>query len=105
MVVSPDGRHLCAAHNQVTDAGANSGVLVIDIAGATTAGTVPVEGVAALTASPDGSQLYAVSYDRRTYHQYPAGRLTIIDTASHAVVQTIAVGACPETVTTSPDGA
>jgi YVTN family beta-propeller protein len=105
VVVSPDGRHLYAAHNQVTDDGANGVVSVIDIACATTAATVPVNDVAALAISPDGSHLYAVSYDGRTYYQYPAGWLTIIDTASHAAVKTIAIGACPETVTVSPDGA
>ena len=65
----------------------------------------PSTDVAALAISPDGSRLYAVSSDRRTYYEYPGGWLTIIDTASHAVVETIAVGACPETVTASPDGA
>jgi YVTN family beta-propeller protein len=105
VVISPDGRHLYAAHNQVTGGGAHDVVSAIDIACATTVATVPVNNVAALTISPDGSRLYAVSSDRRTYYQYPAGGLTIIDTASHAVVETIAVGACPETVTASPDGA
>jgi YVTN family beta-propeller protein len=79
---------------------------VIDIASATTVATVPLYGVVALAMSPDGSRLYAISYDRRTtYYQYPAGRLTVIDTASHAVLNTIGVGACPETITASPDGA
>jgi YVTN family beta-propeller protein len=105
VVVSPDGRHLYAVHNQVTDGGANGVVSVIDIACATTVDTVPVKDPVALAISPDGSRLYAVSSDRRSYYQYPAGRLTIIDTASHAVVETIAVGACPDTVTASPDGA
>jgi YVTN family beta-propeller protein len=105
VVVSPDGRHLYAAHNRVTDGGVDGVVSVIDIACATTVTTVPVTGVAALTISPDGGRLYAVSSDRRTYYHYPAGRLTIIDTTSRAVVETIAVGACPETVTASPDGA
>jgi YVTN family beta-propeller protein len=105
VVVSPDGRHLYAAHNHVTDCGANGVVSVIDIASATTAATVPVKDVVALTISPDGSHLYAVSYDRGTYYQYPAGWLTIIDTASHAVVETTAIGACPETAAASPDGA
>jgi YVTN family beta-propeller protein len=105
VVVSPNGRHLCAADNEVTDGEASGVVSVIDIACATTVATVPVNDVAALAISPDGSRLYAVSSDRRSYYQYPAGRLTIIDTASRAVVETIAVGACPETVTASPDGA
>ena len=103
-MVSPDGRHLYAAHNQATDCGVNSVIFVIDAACATSIATVPVNDVAALAISPDGSRLYAVSSDRRTYYEYPAGRLTIIDTASHAVVETIAVAACPETVTASPDG-
>jgi YVTN family beta-propeller protein len=105
VVISPDGRHLYAAHNQVTDGATNGVVSMIDIACATTVATVPVNDVAMLAISPDDSRLYAVSYDRRTYYQYPAGWLTIIDTASYAVVNTIAVGACPETVTASPDGA
>jgi YVTN family beta-propeller protein len=105
VVVSSDGRRLYAAHNQVTNGEANGVVSVIDVACATTVATVPVNNVAALTISPDGSRLYAVSSDRRTYYEYPAGRLTIIDTARHSVVETIAVGACPQTVTVSPDGA
>jgi YVTN family beta-propeller protein len=104
VVISPDGRHLYAAHNQGADDRANGAVSMIDIACATAVATVPVNDVAALAISPDGSRLYAVSYDRGTYYQYPAGWLTIINTASHAVVETIAVGACPETVTVSPDG-
>jgi YVTN family beta-propeller protein len=105
VVVSPDGRHLYIAHNRVTDGRANGMVSVIDIACAISIATLPVTDVAALAISPDGSRLYTVSSDRRTYYQYPAGRLTIIDAASHAVVETIAVDACPETVTASPDGA
>jgi YVTN family beta-propeller protein len=97
MVIGPDGRHLYASHS--------GGISVIDIACATTVATVPVNDIAALAISPDGSRLYAVSCDPRTYYQYPAGWLTIIDTASHAVVETTAVGACPETATASPDGA
>jgi YVTN family beta-propeller protein len=104
-VVSPDGHHLYVAHNQVTDGGANGVVSVLDIVCATTDATIPVNDVAALTISPDGSRLYAVSCGRHTYPQYPGGRLTIIDTAHRAVVETIAVGACPETLTASPDGA
>jgi YVTN family beta-propeller protein len=49
--------------------------------------------------------VYAVSYDRGNYYQYLAGWVTIIDTSSHDIVKTIAVGACPQTATVSPDGA
>jgi YVTN family beta-propeller protein len=104
VVVSPDGRHLYAAHTQITDGEASGAITVIDIACATTIATVPIHDVAALAISPDGGRLYAVSYDRRAYHQYPAGWLTTIDTASHAAVKTIGIGASPESVTTSPDG-
>jgi YVTN family beta-propeller protein len=104
VVVSPDGRYLYAAHNQASDGRANSMISVIDIACATTVATVPVDDVAALAISPDGSRLYAISCDRRTHYQYPEGWLHIIDTASHAAINTIAVGACPETITVSPDG-
>jgi YVTN family beta-propeller protein len=104
VVISADGRHLYAAHNHVTDDEGGGGISVIDIACATTVATVPVHHVAALAMSPDGSRLYAVSYDRCAYDQYPAGRLTYIDTASHAAVKTSAIGASPETVMTSPDG-
>jgi DNA-binding beta-propeller fold protein YncE len=86
VVVSSDGRHLYAAHNQDTDGGANGVVSAIDIACATTVATVPVNDVAALAISPDGSRVYAISCDQRSYYQYPAGWLTIIDTASHAAV-------------------
>jgi YVTN family beta-propeller protein len=104
VVISADGRHLYAAHNHVTDGEGGGAISVIDIACATTVATVPVHDVSALALSPDGSRLYAVSYDQRVYHLYPAGWLTIIDTASHAAVKTIAIGASPETVITSPDG-
>jgi len=104
MVLSPDGRYLYVAHDQITDGGTGV-VSVIDIVSATTVAVVPVNDVAALAISRDGGRLYAVSCERHTYYQYPAGRLTVIDTASHAVVETIAVGACPETVAASPDGA
>ena len=57
VVVSPDGRHLYAAHNQVTDGGANGVICVIDIVCATTVATVPVNDLAALAISPDGSRL------------------------------------------------
>jgi YVTN family beta-propeller protein len=102
VVTSRDGRHLYVAHKQAAGDGANGVVSMLDIACATTVATVPVNDVAALAISPDGSRLYAISYDQGAHYHYPAGWLTIINTASHAVVETIAVGACPETVTVSP---
>ena len=104
VVVSPDGRYIYAAHRQASDRGDADVVTAIDIASGTTVFKIPINDVAGIAISPAGTLLYAVSYDRRTYYQYPAGRLTIVDAASGTVADAIAVGACPETVTVSPDG-
>jgi YVTN family beta-propeller protein len=103
VVVSPDGVYIYAADNAI--AGRDSVISVINTRG-TTVATVPVvNDVIALAVSPDGTRLYAVSSDRRSYYQYPAGWLTIIDTASNAIITRMAVGACPDTMTASADGA
>jgi YVTN family beta-propeller protein len=104
VVVSPDGRYLYAVHRQARDTGNADVVTAIDIASGTTVFKIPINDVAGLAISPAGTLLYAVSYDHRTYYQYPAGRLTIVDAASGTVADAIALGACPETVTVSPDG-
>jgi YVTN family beta-propeller protein len=104
VVVSPDGRYLYAVHRQASGRGDADVVAAIDIASGTTIFKIPINDVAGLAISPAGTLLYAVSYDRRTYYQYPAGRLTIIDAANGTVADAIAVGACPETATVSPDG-
>jgi YVTN family beta-propeller protein len=104
VVVSPDGRYVYAAHRQASDRGGADVMTAIDIASGTTVFTMPIHDVAGIAISSAGTLLYAVSYDRRTYYQYPAGRLTIVDAASGTVADAIAVGACPETATVSPDG-
>jgi YVTN family beta-propeller protein len=104
VVVSPDGRYLYAVHRQASDRGDADVVAAIDIASGTTVFKIPINDVAGLAISPAGTLLYAVSYDLRTYYQYPAGRLTIVDAANGTVADAIAVGACPETATVSPDG-
>ena len=104
VVVSPDGRCLYAVHCQAPEREASSVITVIDIASGTTVFNIPIDGVAGLAISSTGTLLYAISYDRRTYYQYPSGRLTIIDAASGTVADAIAVGACPGSVTVSPDG-
>ena len=105
VVVSPDGRYVYAVHRQVSDRGDADVVAAIDIASGTTVFKIPINDVAGLAINPAGTLLYAVSYDRRTYYQYPAGRLTIVDAANGTVADVIAVGVCPETATVSPDGA
>jgi YVTN family beta-propeller protein len=79
-------------------------VTVIDIASGTTVSNIPINDVAGLAISPSGTLLYAISCDHRTYYQYPPGRLTIVDVASGTVLDAIAVGVCPGSVTVSPDG-
>jgi YVTN family beta-propeller protein len=104
VVVSPDGRYVYAAHRQASGRGDAEVVAAIDIASGTTVFMLPINSAAGIAISPDGTLLYALSCDRRTYYQYPAGRLTVVDAASGTVADGIAVGACPETVTVSPDG-
>ena len=104
VVVSPDGRCLYAICRQAPETGGSGVVTVIDIASGTTVSNIPIDDVAGLAISPSGTVLYAISYDRRTYYQYPPGRLTIVDVASGTVVDAIAVGVCPGSVTVSPDG-
>lgn len=99
VAVSTAGVYLCSAH------GSESSISLIDVDG-TEVATVPVANeVAALAISPDDTRLYVVSSERLPYHQYPAGWLTIIDTSSHTATAAIAVGASPDGVTVSPDGA
>jgi YVTN family beta-propeller protein len=104
VVVSPDGRYVYAAHRQASGRGDADVVTAIDIHSGTTCFTLPINDVAGIAINPAGTLLYALSQDRRTYYQYPTGRLTVIDAASGTVADAIAVGACPETVTVSPDG-
>ena len=104
VVVSPDGRCLYAVHREVPERGVADVVTAIDIASGTTVFNIPINDVAGLAICPGGTLLYAISYDRRTYYEYPPGRLTIVDVASGTVVDAIAVGACPGSVTVSPDG-
>ena len=104
VVVSPDGHYVYAAYRQASDRGDADVVKAIDIISGTTVFTLPLNDVAGIAISPAGTLLYALSYDRRTYYQYPEGRLTVLDAASGAVAEAIAVGACPDKATASPDG-
>jgi DNA-binding beta-propeller fold protein YncE len=71
VVTSPDGGHLYIAHKQAAGDSANGVVSMLDIARATTVATVPVNDVAALALSPDGSRLYApVSCGLAHHHQH-----------------------------------
>lgn len=104
VVVSPDGRYVYSAHRSVSDGQSHGAISVVEVASAAVVGTVSVSDVVALAIAPDGNRLYAVSCDRRTNYQYPTGWLAVIDSGRQAVVDTIAVGPCPESITASPDG-
>ncbi len=104
VVVGPDGRCLYAVHCQAPGGGFADVVTAIDIASGTTVYNLPINGITGLVISPAGTLLYAISCDRRTYYQYPPGRLTIVDAASGTVAEAIAIGACPGSVTVSQDG-
>lgn len=104
VVVSPDGHYLYAVHRQTPDRGAADFVTAIDIASESTGFNIPIDDVAGLALNPAGTRLYAISYDRRAYYQYPPGRLIMVDAASGTVADAIAIGACPGSVTVGPDG-
>lgn len=105
VVVSRDGAFIYAAHNQTAGDAFGSVISVMNSRGATVATLRCANDVTALAISPDGTRLYMTGCERGSYYQYPVGWLTIIDTATCAAITTIAVGACPGTMTVSPDGA
>ncbi|WP_406815758.1 YncE family protein [Mycobacterium sp. M23085] len=104
VMVSPDGHYLYAVRRQTPDRGAADLVTATDIASESTGFNIPIDDVAGLALNPAGTRLYVISYDRRTYYQYPPGRLFMVDAASGTVADAIAVGACPGSVAVGPDG-
>lgn len=102
VVVSPDGTCVYVALDAAP--GPDSAVWLIDFDGEAVATVPVVNDVTALQISSDGTRLYAISSDRCSYYDDPAGCLTIIDTASRTVATTIPVGASPDVVTVSADG-
>lgn len=104
VAVSSDGCYIYTARHAISDGERHSVISMIDVDGTTVAAVSVVNDVTALAISPDGARLYAVSSDRASYYQYPAGSLTIIDTTTKAVIATITVGANPDGVSASPDG-
>lgn len=97
------GRAL-AVRRHPSDRRRDDEVTVINVASGATAFKASIDDVTGLAISPAGTLLYAISYDRGTYYQYPLGRLTVVDAASGAVADTVAIGARPERATMSPDG-
>jgi DNA-binding beta-propeller fold protein YncE len=92
VAVSPDGRYQYVARTDNHQILGHSVISAIDAGGRTIATMSVVSLVTGLTVSPDGTRLCAISSDRGSYYQYPPGWLTIIDTARHAVLSTLAIG-------------
>jgi DNA-binding beta-propeller fold protein YncE len=103
-VVSPDGRHLYTAHPAASLESAYSQISASASDG-TSAGTVAVKNYATgMDVSPEGGRLYIATSTVSTHTQFFPGWVTVIDTAQHTVVDSIAVPVSPDTVTVSPDG-
>lgn len=104
-VVSPDGRHLYAAHPAASVESAYSHISTMAADG-TSLSTVAIKNYATgMGVSPDGRRLYVATSTVSSYTQLFPGWLTVIDTEQDAVVDSIAVPVSPDTVTVTPDGA
>jgi YVTN family beta-propeller protein len=100
-VVSPDGRYLYTAHPTT----ARESEISVTTADGELVGTVATENYATgMDLSPDGTYLYVATSRLSPHTQYALGSLTVIDTAKHAVVDSIPMPLSPDTVTVTPDG-
>jgi YVTN family beta-propeller protein len=103
-VVSPSGRHLYTAHIATSPESADS-LITATAADSASTTTVAIENYATgMDLGPDGGQLYVATSRISSYTQYFPGSITVIDTATYEVVDTIDVPPSPDTVTVSPDG-
>lgn len=103
-VVSPDGRRVYLAHRATSSERDSSWISVLDADG-TMVARVPVENHATgMDLSPDGSRLYVATEWCNSYTQYYSGFVTVLDTSTLNVIDTIAVPPSPSTVTVGPDG-
>ena len=89
LAVSPDGQKLYVA-------GRAHGVLLIMSTAGQVLGEVPVAHISSVAISPDGSRVFAVSYQSQ--------KLVAIDTRSNAVIGSVAAGAQPKGISFTPDG-
>jgi YVTN family beta-propeller protein len=96
--VSPDGSHLYQLHSGTVGDG-GSAVSVISAGGAAVA-VVPVDKHAI---RPDGARLFVASRPSPSFQDW-RGSISVIDTATHKVVDKIAVELAPDTLEVSRDG-
>ncbi len=102
-IVSPDGGYIYLAHSGMVEGTRSNWISVVTADGATVA-AVPVHTPATgLGASPDGSQLYVASQRSSSYLDW-RGSISVIDTETYRVLDSIAVELAPDTVTVSRDG-
>ncbi|OBG28562.1 YncE family protein [Mycobacterium sp. 852002-51057_SCH5723018] len=103
-VVSSDGRRLYTAHPAASLESTYSQISATAADG-TSLGTVAIKNYATgMDVSPDGGRLYVATSTVSVHTQFFPGWVTVIDTAQHTVVDSIAVPVSPDTVTVSPDG-
>ncbi len=102
-LVSPDGDFIYFAHCGIVGGTRRSWISVVNTAGATVA-VVPFNNHATgLGASADGSRLYVSSRKSSSYLDW-RGSISVIDTATNKVVESIDLEVAPDTVTVSRDG-
>ena len=102
-IVSPDGNYIYLAHSGTVEGTRSSWISVVTADGATVA-VVPVHRHATgLGVSPDGSRLYVATRQSSSYLDW-RGSISVIDTETYRVVDSIAVELAPDTVTVSRDG-
>ena len=103
-VVSPSGRSLYTAHIATSRESVDSSISAT-AADSTSMTSVVIKNYATgMDLTPDGGHLYVATSQITSYRQYFPGSVTVIDTAQHDVVDSIAVPLSPDTVTVSPDG-
>jgi len=103
-VVSPSGRDLYTAHIATSRESVDSSISAT-AADSTSMTSVVIKNYATgMDLTPDGGHLYVATSQITSYRQYFPGSVTVIDTAQHDVVDSIAVPLSPDTVTVSPDG-
>jgi YVTN family beta-propeller protein len=98
--VGQDGMWIYIGHTATVDGAAISVLSIED----TQTLAIPGNAITGLVVSPDGCHLYAAASELISHHQYDAGWLVVIDTATFTVLDVIAVGVSPNTITLSPDG-
>jgi YVTN family beta-propeller protein len=105
VVLSPDGRRAYVTNFgsntvSVLDTETNEVVPVPD-GEAIKVGIVPI----GLAVTPDGSRVYVVNVNFSPVGPPPLGNVSVIDTATNTVVETVTVGAGPRAVAITADGA